>query len=130
MKFFSLQERSLFLVHDPAGVKLLTRLWFKFDHLNEHKFRHNFKDSEVATCDCGKETKTAEHFFLRCLFFVTERQMLLKNVSDKHFSSQNLNKEFRLDILLYVYDKFNERGNKEILLHKIILTLLNVLENH
>ena len=38
MKFFSLQERSPFSIHDPTGVKLLTRLWLKFSHLNKHKF--------------------------------------------------------------------------------------------
>ena len=62
MKFFSLQERSLFSIHDSAGVKLLTRLRFKFMHLNEHKFCHNFKDTAVAMYDCGTETETTEHF--------------------------------------------------------------------
>ena len=28
-------------------------------------------------CDYGTETETKEHFFLRCPFFVTERQKLL-----------------------------------------------------
>ena len=62
MKFFSLQEKSLFSVHDPTGAKLLTRLRLKFSHLNEHKFRHTFKDTVVAMCDCGKESETTEHF--------------------------------------------------------------------
>ena len=62
MKFFSLQEKSLFSVHDPTGAKLLTRLLLKFSHLNEHKFRHTFKDIVVAMCDCGKESETTEHF--------------------------------------------------------------------
>ena len=42
--FLSLNQRSLFSIHDPVGVKLLTRLRLQFSHLNEHKFRHNFKD--------------------------------------------------------------------------------------
>ena len=33
----------------------------------------------------------------------------------KQFSSQNLDEEFMIDILLYGCDRFNERGNKEIL---------------
>ena len=68
MKFLSLQERSLFSTHDPTGAKLLTKLRLKFSHLNEHKFRHNFKDIKVAMCGCGSETETTEHFFLRCPF--------------------------------------------------------------
>ena len=82
MKFFSLQERSLFSIHDPTGVKRLTRLRLKFSHLNEHKFRHNFKDTVVAMCDCGTETETTEHFFLCCPFFVTERKFLITSMTD------------------------------------------------
>ena len=120
MKFFSLQEKSLFSIHDPTGIKLLARLRLKFSHLNEHKFRHNFKDTVVPMCDSGTETETTEHLFLRCPFFVTERQKLLNdNVYDKHFSLQNLNEESVIDILLYECDRFNERDNKEILLHTI-----------
>ena len=44
-EFFNLKQRSLFAIHDPVGVKLLSRLRLKFSHLNEHKFRHNFKDA-------------------------------------------------------------------------------------
>ena len=43
--YFSLNQRSLFSIHDPVGVKLLPRLWLQFSHLNEHKFRHNLKES-------------------------------------------------------------------------------------
>ena len=45
MKFFSLQERSLFSIHDQTGVEVLMRLQLKFSYLNEHKFRHNFNDA-------------------------------------------------------------------------------------
>ena len=70
-------------------------------------------------CYCGTETETTEHFFLCCPFFVTERQKLLNNVYDKHFPSQNLNEKSMTDILLYGCNNFNERDNKEILLHAI-----------
>ena len=36
--FFSLKQKSLFAIHDPSGVKLLSRLLLKFSYLNEHKF--------------------------------------------------------------------------------------------
>ena len=64
-------------------------------------------------CDCGTKTETTVHFFLCCPFFVTERQKLLNNVYDKHFSLQNLNKKSMIDILLYGCD------NKEIILDTI-----------
>ena len=124
MKLFSLQEISLFSIHDPTGVKLLTRLWLKFSHFNEHKFRHDFKDTVVAMCDCGTETETTGHFF-RCLFFVTERQKVLNNIYDKHVSSQNLNEKSMIDVLLHGCDKLNKRDNKEILFHTIGYTKSN-----
>ena len=119
MKLFSLQERSLFSIYDPTGFKLVTRLRLKFSHLNKYKFHHNFKDTEVAMCDCGIETEATEHFFLYCPFFVTERQKLLNNVYDKHFSWQYVDEESMIDILLYGCDKLIERDKKEILFHTI-----------
>ena len=73
MKFFSLQDRSLFSIHNSTDAKLLTRLSLKFSYLNKHKFRHNFKDTVVSMRDCGTETETTQQFFLRCPFFVTEK---------------------------------------------------------
>ena len=45
-EFFNLKQRSLFVIHDLVGVKLLSRLRLKFSHLNELKFRHSFKDPQ------------------------------------------------------------------------------------
>ena len=75
--FFNLKQKSLFAIHDPIGVKLLSRLRLKFSHLNEHKFRHNFKDALSPMCDCGSETETTDHVFLCCPFFAINRQKLL-----------------------------------------------------
>ena len=86
MKPFSLHERSLFFIHDPAGVKLLTRLLLKFSHFNEQKFRHNCKVTVVAMCDCGIKTETRERFFLLSPFSIIEGQEFLNNVSKKYFS--------------------------------------------
>ena len=72
--FFSLNQRSLFLIHDPVGVKILTRLRLQFSHLNEHKFRRNFKNCVIPMCDYGAETETTSHFFLHCQSFANERQ--------------------------------------------------------
>ena len=117
--FFPLNQRSLFSIHDPVGVKLLTRLWLQFSHLNEHKFHHNFKDWVSSMCDCGAETKTTSHFFLRCQFFANERQEPRDDVYRMDASIKRLNEESLIDLLLYGSDKFNDSKNKQILLHKI-----------
>ena len=114
-----MNQRSLFSVHDPVGVKMLTRLRLQFSHLNEHKFRHNFKDCMSSMCDCGAETKTTSHFFLRCQFFANERQKLRDDVYRLDSSIKHLNGESLIDVLLYGSDRFNDSKNKQLLLHTI-----------
>ena len=48
--FFNLKQKSLFAIRIRAGVKLLLRLRLKFNHLNQYKFRHNFKDALSPGC--------------------------------------------------------------------------------
>ena len=99
--FFNLKQKSLFAIHDPAGVKLLSRLRLKFSHLNEHKFRHNFKDALSSMCGCGSETETTDHFFLRCPFFAINRQKLLNDLLKIDPSLRNLKDELLLDIIWF-----------------------------
>ena len=117
--FFPLNQRSLFSIHEPVGVKLLTRLRLQFSHLNEHKFHHNFKDWVSPMCDCCAETETTSHFFLRCQFFANERQEPRDDVYRMDASIKHLNEESLIDVLLYGSDKFNDSKNKQILLHTI-----------
>ena len=75
--FFNLKQKSLFAIHDPAGVKLLSRLRLKISHLNEHEFCHNFKATLSPMCDCGSQSENTGHFSLCYLFFAINRQKLL-----------------------------------------------------
>ena len=70
-------------------------------------------------CDCGAETETTGHFFLRCQFFANERQKLRDNVHRLDASIKHLNKESSIDVLLCGSDSFNDSKNKQILLHSI-----------
>ena len=117
--FFNLKQKSLFAIHDPAAVKLLSRLRLKFSHLNEHKFRHDFKDALSAMCDCSSETETTDHFLLCCPFIAINRQKLLNDLLKIDPSLRNLKVELLLDIVLYGSDKYNDTVSKEILLHTI-----------
>ena len=117
--FFILKQKSLFAVHNSAGVKLLSRLRLKSIHLNEHKFRHNFKDALSPMCDCGSKTETTDHFFLRCPFFAINRQKLLNDLLKIDPSLRNLKDELILDIVLYGSEKYKDTVNKEMLLHTI-----------
>ena len=117
--FFSLNQRSLFLIHDTVGVKLLVKLRLQFSHLNEHKFCHNFKDCVSRMCDCGAETETTSHFFLRCKFFANERQKLRGDVYRIVDSIKNLKEESLIDVLLYSSDRLNDSKSQQKLLHTI-----------
>ena len=86
---FSLNQRSLFSIHEPVGVKLLKRLRLQFIHLNEHKFRHNFKDCVSPMCDCGAETKTTSRFFLRCQIFANYSILYIHVLKDLLLTSAN-----------------------------------------
>ena len=37
-------QNPIYKIHDPMGIKYLTRLRLGLSHLNDHKFRHNFQD--------------------------------------------------------------------------------------
>ena len=114
-----MKRKSLFSIHDPAGVKLLTRLRLGFSHLNEHKFRHNFKDTPSPMCNCGSETETTHHFFLRCPFYTKERQKLLNSLFETDSSLKTLDETSLLDIILYGSEKFKDCTNKVILFHSV-----------
>ena len=119
MNIFSLKQRLLFSINDPVSVKQLTRFRLQFSHLNEHKFCHNFKDCVSLIWDCGTETETTRHLFLRCRFFGNEKQKLHDDVYPIDASIKNLNEESLIDILLYGSDRYNNSKNKQILFHII-----------
>ena len=69
LSFIRPKHVDTFGIHNPIGLQLLTRLRLGFSHLNEHKFRHNFRDFLNPLCECNLEPKTASHFLLRCHLF-------------------------------------------------------------
>ena len=40
-------HKPVYNIHEPNGLRLLTRLRLGLSHLNEHKFNHNFKECEI-----------------------------------------------------------------------------------
>ena len=62
-------ENSVFGVSDIYDTKLLTRLKLNFSHLNEHKFRHNFKNAVNPMCNCVAATETTIHYLLCCWLY-------------------------------------------------------------
>ena len=58
--------QPVYNIHDPNGLKLLTRLRLGLSHLNEHKFNYNFKQCINPICSGSLEVEAVSHFFLHC----------------------------------------------------------------
>ena len=111
MKDIKSNERS-FYIHDPQGVKSLSRVRLNFSHLNEHKFRHNFRECLSPLCSCGLEIESIQHFFLRCHFYHVERLELLNSLCDDSLFSliasiNELNEDSIINLVLFGAYKYH-----------------------
>ena len=70
---------------NPQGVEFLTRLRLGLSHLNEHRFRHIFKDCVNPLRCCGLEIENT--FFLRYLHYSAFPMGLMNKVNqtDENF---------------------------------------------
>ena len=115
LSFIRSKVNSVFAIHDTKCLKLLTRLRLNFSHLNEHKFRHGFKDTVDPMCKCGLETETTLYFLLRCMLYSTIRTELLDEIYTVASSFTNHPDEKLLNILLYGSEYFIVKTNQSIL---------------
>ena len=102
-------------IHNPNGLKLLTRFRLGLSHLKEHKFNHNFKDCVNLLCSCILEVESVAHFFLDCHYFTDIRKTLFHELQsvDKNIFNQSDNEKG--EILLYGSSKFKLKQNCRIL---------------
>ena len=63
LAFIQPVQRSIYNVFNPQGLKFLTRLRLGLSQLNQHRFRHNFKDCINPLCSCSLEVENMPHFF-------------------------------------------------------------------
>ena len=75
------KEHSFFSVHNPVGLKLPTHLRLQLSHLNEHKFRHGFKDTISPMSSCNKGIESNEPFLLHCHFYSSQRLELFNKLN-------------------------------------------------
>ena len=66
MKFMKVDTHSSFNIHDPIGIRLLTRLHVDFCQLKKDKSRYNFRHTMSPMCNCDSEIYSTEHFLLHC----------------------------------------------------------------
>ena len=119
LSFIRPKHVDTFGTHNPIGMQLLARLRLDFSHLNEHKFRNNFRDYLNPLCECKLEPETTSHFLLRCHLFQVERTTLLNDIKevDEQIISDNTSNLGQ--IFLYGNENYNHDTNKKILLSTI-----------
>ena len=75
-------SRDIFGCHNLKRIKYLTRLRLGLSHLYEHKFKINFQDTLHPLCTCSCDVENTCHFLLHCSNSLTERNTLLKKISN------------------------------------------------
>ena len=61
---------SVYNIHNPVGINLLTRSRLGLSHLNENRFNHKFQNCTNPKCICSFENESTTHFFLHCHFYI------------------------------------------------------------
>ena len=106
---------SSFRLRDKFGVKLLTKIRVSFSDLRDHRFNHNF-NCNSPLCSCGIEDETSVHFFLRCPRCLTQRSVLLSEISEIINSDVTvLPDEHLYHILVYGSNVYNSVSNRLII---------------
>ena len=87
-------------IHDPIGLKFLTRLRVNFSHLREHKFRYNFVDTLNPLCSYGLEIESTKHYLLHCPFYTCIGRTLYDNIKTIIGPISDLSDDKLVNILL------------------------------
>ena len=123
LKFFRPKPNSLYGIHDSKGVSMLNRLRVGFTHLREHKFRHNFIDTDDPFCNCRTNAiESTEHFLLHCPTFSIPRKKLFDNLTNINTSLMQLSESHLVHTLLY-----GNVGMKSDLNHDILSNVIAYL---
>ena len=84
----------------PKGLKFQTLLRLGFNHLNEHRFRHNFQYCWNSLCSCSLEIEEILYYLLQCYHFPQHRTDLMNSVKSISDNFQPLCDNVKKDVLL------------------------------
>ena len=108
-------QRSIFSLFNPQGLKLLTRLRLGLSQLNEHRFRHNFKDFINSLCSCSLEVENTLHFFLHRPRYSIFAMGLTNKVNQIDEKISYLSDDNKVILLLYCNSRFDDNKDNFIL---------------
>ena len=90
------------LFHNPVGIKFLKRLRLELNHLNEHRFNHEFQNCTNLKCICSSENESTTHFFLHCHFYILIRATLFDKLKETVNNLQELSDQTVTEMLYMV----------------------------
>ena len=103
---------QLYGIHDLHGVRRLTQLRVGLSSLREHRFRHNFFDTNDPMCLSNDGIENTVCYTLLCQEYTVHRPALLCKVTPICASygvdCNTLDNEELLVLLLYGNDALNE----------------------
>ena len=102
-------------IHNPVGLKFLTRLRLGLSHLNENKYKHNFQDCVNLLCSYSVKIESLSHFFLHCHHLANIRATLLGDLQSADINFPCVSDNDSVDLLLYGSPNFNSNQNNKIL---------------
>ena len=113
--YFKTDENSIFDIHNPIGIKVLSRLRPNFSHLNAHKFCHIFRDTVNTSYLCNAKIETTSHYLLHCPLFSEQKTKLFENLGNLDNTLLNNCDDDLLNILLYGSSTYSFSTNNKIM---------------
>ena len=110
--------KSVFDIHNPAGLSYLSQIRVGLSKLNFHKFNHNFRDTVNPMCPTNDGIEDTEHFLLLCPSFDIQRRDLLAGVSvalRPFVEIDSLSNNVLVQLLLYGDKNLSSDVNRSIL---------------
>ena len=106
--------------NDNSGIKL-SKIRVQFSDLRDHRYTHNF-NCKSPICSCGLEDETTVHYFLCCPHYQSQRNILLREISEIICSDATVFLNDHLNqILMYGSNVYIPNCNKLIIEQSILL---------
>ena len=106
----------IYNIHNPVGLKYLTRLRVGLSHLRSHKFSHNFKDTPSKSCSvCNNKPETTEHYLLHCPIYHHIRSELFEKLKQLISLPTLISTSYTCNLLLFGNSRYDFYTNRKIL---------------
>ena len=115
MKFFNVIPNSVFGIHNPTGLKYLTRLRVGLSHLRSHKYKYNFRDTSSNSCSCSNIPEDVQHYLLHCRLYQHRRSKLFGNLRQIISLVSLVSPFFTYNLLLFGNSFYDDSTNCKIL---------------